>query len=158
MPQDSVPNRPSTRFSWDRIADSLDRRELFDGIVGRRVAAYLIDVAILLGFGLFLFGLVVLTLGLLGGMVAFLAPVIPLAYHTLLIGGRDSATLGMRMMGVEVRTLTGDRPDLLQAFLLTALFYATMALTGLLLVVALFNERGRCLHDWLSGTVTVRAR
>jgi uncharacterized RDD family membrane protein YckC len=144
-------------LSFSQVPESLDKPELFDGIVLRRVIAYLIDLAILVGITLFLWLLVVLTFGLLGGIAAILTPAIPLAYHTLLIGGRESATLGMRMMGIEVRTLAGERPEIPQAFLQTALFYATMALTGLLLIVALFNDRGRCLHDWLSGTVIVNA-
>ena len=58
-------------------------------------------------------------------------------------------------MGIQVRTLDGGHPGYPQAALQTLLFYATMALTGLLLVVALFNDRRRCLHDWLSGTIIV---
>lgn len=156
MTPNPLPDRPDIPFSWTGPPDPLEHPELFEGVVIRRVLAYLIDAAILLGFIGFMWLLVVFTIGLLTPVAAVLTPVIPLAYHTLLIGGRDSATLGMRMMGTEIRALTGERPDLAQAFLMTALFYATMALTGLLLVVALFNERGRCLHDWLSGTVTIR--
>lgn len=129
--------------------------ELFDGVMIRRIVAYLIDVVILSGTVLFLWFLVVMTLGLLGPIAAFITPVIPLAYHSLLIGGPNSATIGMRMMGVEVRRLDGGRPELFQALLQTLLFYATLTLTGLLLIVALFNDRRRCLHDWLSGTLTV---
>lgn len=129
--------------------------ELFDGVMFRRIIAYLIDVIILSGTVLFLWFLVVMTLGLLGPIAALITPVIPLAYHSLLIGGPNSATIGMRMMGVEVRRLDGGRPDLVQALLQTLLFYATLALTGLLLIVALFNDRRRCLHDWLSGTLAV---
>ncbi len=143
-------------FSWTEPPDPLDHPELFAGVVVCRVLAYLIDAAILLGVIGFMWFVTILTFGLLTPVATVLTPVIPLAYHTLLIGGRDSATLGMRMMGVEIRALTGERPDLAQAFLLTALFYATMALTGLLLIAALFNQRSRCLHDWLSGTVTIR--
>jgi uncharacterized RDD family membrane protein YckC len=129
--------------------------ELFSGIVIRRVVAYIVDVIILGGAVVFLWFLVVMTLGLLGPIAALITSVLPLAYHSLLIGGPNSATIGMRMMGIEVRRLDGGRPDLAQAFLQTILFYATLALTGLLLVVALFNSRHRCLHDWLSGTLTV---
>lgn len=155
MTQNSLPNRPARPFSWTEAPDPLSRPDLFEGIVLKRVLAYLIDVAILIGVTAFMWLLVVLTFGLLAAIAGVLTPLIPLAYHTLLIGGRDSATIGMRMTGIEVRTLDGGHPDYPQAALQTLLFYATMALTGLLLVVALFNERGRCLHDWLSGTVTV---
>ncbi len=156
MTPNPLPDRPDIPFSWTGPPDPLEHPELFEGVVIRRILAYLIDAAILLGVIGFMWILVVFTLGLLTPFATGLTPVIPLAHHPRLIGGRDSATLGMRMMGTEIRALTGERPDLAQAFLMTALFYATMALTGLLLVVALFNERGRCPHDWLSGTVTIR--
>lgn len=142
-------------FSWTGSPDPLNRPELFEGIVTRRVLAYLIDVAIVLGILAFLWLLVAITLFMLSSIAGILTPLIPLAYHTLLIGGRDSATIGMRLMGIQVRTLDGGHPDYIHAGLLTLLFYGTMALTGLLLIAALFNDRNRCLHDWLSGTVTV---
>ena len=44
-----------------------------------------------------------------------------------------------------------------QAFVLTALFYVTIALTSpLILIVALFTRHRRTLHDMLSGTLTLR--
>lgn len=157
MPDHPLPEHSSLPFAWSQYPGSRHDPEFFDGIVVRRIVAYAIDVAILIGLTGFLWTLVVLTLGLLWGFAAILTPIIPLAYHTLLIGGRDSATLGMRVTGIEVRRLDGGRPDLAQAFLQTALFYATVTLTStLILIVALFNDRGRCLHDWLTGTVTVR--
>lgn len=151
----SLPDQPARPFSWATPPDPLARPDLFEGIILKRVLAYLVDVALLLGVTGFLWLLVVMTFGLLAGIAAIVTPLIPLAYHTLLIGGPDSATLGMRMTGIRVRRLDGGAPDYPQAALLTLLFYASMALTGLLLVVAFFNERGRCLHDYLSGTITV---
>ena len=62
----------------------------------------------------------------------------------------------MQVLGIEVRTLDGNRPSLLQAFAMTALFYVSITLTTLLiLLIALFNDRRRCVHDILSGTVVV---
>lgn len=155
MSQRSLPEKPELPFAWTREPDPMTHPELFDGVMFRRVIAYLIDVTILSGAVLFLWFLVVVTLGLLGPIAALVTPVIPIAYHSLLIGGPNSATIGMRMMGIEVRRLDGGRPDLSLALMQTLLFYATLALTGLLLIVALFNDRRRCLHDWLSGTLTV---
>lgn len=155
MSQRSLPEKPELPFAWTQEPDPLSRPELFDGVMFRRVIAYLIDVTILSGAVLFLWFLVVVTLGLLGPIAALVTPVIPIAYHSLLIGGPNSATIGMRMMGIEVRRLDGGRPDFGLALIQTLLFYATLALTGLLLIVALFNDRRRCLHDWLSGTLTV---
>jgi uncharacterized RDD family membrane protein YckC len=76
----------------------------------------------------------------------------------LTIGGRRSATPGMRIMDITVRTWDGRRPGYFQAVVQTILFYATVGLTTwLILAVALFNGRRRCLHDYLCGTLVVRA-
>lgn len=157
MTQSSLPEKPELPFAWTQTPDPLSHPELFDGVVFKRVVGYLIDASILGGAVLFLWFLVVVTLGLLGPVAALITPLLPLGYHTLLIGGPNSATIGMRLMGVEVRRLDGGRPDLVQALVQTLLFYATLALTGLLLIVALFNDQRRCLHDWLSGTLVVNA-
>jgi uncharacterized RDD family membrane protein YckC len=145
---------------FDAMAEWLDRPEHFDGLVWRRALAYIVDIIIigLIGwavwFVLATFALV--TFGLAAPLFA-LMPAIPLAYHTLLIGGTRSATLGMRMFDVEMRAFTGERPDLGRAFLGTVLFYVTMMLTsGLIVLVGVFNKRSRLLHDVLVGLVAVR--
>ena len=155
MTHNSLPEAPELPFAWTQEPDAMTHPELFDGIIFRRVVAYLLDVVILSGAVLFLWFLVVMTLGLLGPIAALITPALPLAYHSLLIGGPNSATIGMRLMGIEVRRLDGGRPDLGQALVQTLLFYVTLALTGLLLIVAFFNDQCRCMHDWLSGTLTV---
>jgi uncharacterized RDD family membrane protein YckC len=157
MSQHSLPEKPELPFAWTQEPNPMTHPELFDGVMFRRIVGYLIDVVILSGAVLFMWFLVLMTLGLLGPIAGVITPFIPLAYHSLLIGGPNSATIGMRLMGIEVRRLDGGRPDLVQALVQTLLFYATLALTGLLLIVALFNDRRRCLHDWLSGTLTVNA-
>jgi uncharacterized RDD family membrane protein YckC len=82
---------------------------------------------------------------------------IPLAYHTLLLSGPWSATVGMRLFDVELRSVSGERPGFLQALAQTALFYVTVGATcSLILVIALLNRHKRTLHDWLAGTVVVR--
>ena len=144
-------------------ADPWGHPEYYAGITARRIVAYLIDCLILavaimviwstlavLGF---------LTLGLAWMLMAVPSALAPLAYHTLLIAGPRSATLGMRLMGLRVMSLTpgGDgRPTLFQAIIQTVAFYGSIAATGsLILLAALFNARRRTLHDWLAGTVTV---
>ncbi|MFZ5790656.1 MAG: RDD family protein [Pseudomonadota bacterium] len=149
--------------AWQGAAlDPLADPALYDGIRWRRVFGYVVDLA-LIGF----VSLVVWFLLAVAGVASFglllpLLPIgvalVPLAYHTLQVASPRSATVGMRLFDVEVRAWTGTRPDLWQAFLMTALFLVTVALTGsLILLVSLFNGRGRTLHDYLSGTVVVRA-
>lgn len=158
MSDNTPPDRPGMPLAWNEPPAEITDPALFEGVSFRRIVAYLIDAVILSGVGLLLWLSVIMSLGLLYPLAILVAPAIPLAYHTLQIAGPSSATVGMRMMAVQVRRLDGGRPDLIQAFLQTALFYASLAFTGaLILIVALFNERGRCLHDWLTGTLTLRA-
>lgn len=131
------------------------------GVLWRRPLAYVVDAAIVCALYWIAFVLLLplwfLSLGLLSPVMILSLGVIALAYHSLLIGRRRSATLGQRLFGLEVRRVDGGRPDLLQAFVLTALFYVTMTLTSpLVLIVALFTRHHRTLHDMLSGTLTLR--
>jgi len=99
----------------------------------------------------------VVSFWLLAPALWFLFGLIPLAYHTLLLSGRRSATWGMRCFDVELRSITGERPGFLQALAQTALFYITIGVTcSLILLFVLFNRRKRTLHDLLAGTVLVR--
>ena len=101
------------------------------------------------------FSLGIFTFGLLWPGAA-LSPLVALAYFTLTLGGRHSATPGMRWQDIELRTWNGRRPGYLQAALQTILFYVTVSVAALVLVVPFFTARRRCLHDYLCGTVFVR--
>lgn len=164
MPDTTLPvTAPNWRFWSDQAPDPEIQPEFYEGVVLRRSVAYLIDLVIIgamlvvvwvLGI---LFGIA--SFGLLMPLVAPLVAVVPLAYHTWLIGGPSSATVGMQIMGVEVRTWDGRRPGYVQAALQTVVFYTSVALTSwLILLVALFNPRRRCLHDFLCGTIVIRSR
>ncbi|WP_300303569.1 RDD family protein [Ferrovibrio sp.] len=130
-------------------------------MTGRRLLAYVIDLFVLGGililYKLMLGFLSVLTFGLLTPLLVLIGAAVPVAYHTLTIGGPASATWGMRVFGLQVRVWNGGKPGYLQALLHTAAFYVTVSFTGgLILLWALFNNRGRCLHDILCGTLVVR--
>jgi uncharacterized RDD family membrane protein YckC len=132
----------------------------YRGILARRVFAYWVDlfcIALLVALAwLVLWLLAIASLGLLSPLLLLLG-LIPVLYHTLSIGGPHSATPGMRLTGVEVRSWTGARPSYLQAFVQTILFYVTVYPTwSLVLLVALINERRRTLHDILAGTLVIR--
>ena len=152
---------PETGERRDDRFDPAANPEFFDGITMRRVFANFVDfliIAVLSGLAVSaLVVLKILSFGLLAPLFVVL-PIIPIAYHTVFVGGPDSATPGMRLFGIEVHRIEGDRPDYLQAGLLTAVFYGSIILTSwLILLVALFNGRGRTFHDYLCGTVTIVA-
>jgi uncharacterized RDD family membrane protein YckC len=135
--------------------------EVYEGVLWRRVTAYLVDLfcigVIAVGVWIVFAVLWLLSFGLLGPLLWFLFGLIPLAYHTLLLSGKHSATLGMRVFDLELRSVSGERPSFLQALIQTALFYITVGMTcSLILLVTLFNRRRRTLHDFLAGTVMVR--
>jgi uncharacterized RDD family membrane protein YckC len=150
--------RHADRFA---IPDPAAFPELYEGVLWRRVFAYLLDLVfigvIMVGVWLVFAALWLLSFGLLGPVLWLLSGLVPLAYHTLLLSGRRSATFGMRCFDLELRSVSGERPSFLQALIETALFYVTVAMTcSLILLVALFNRRRRTLHDFLAGAVMVR--
>jgi uncharacterized RDD family membrane protein YckC len=143
-------------------ATPLDDDWLTEGVLTRRLFAWLIDVLLIglilaaLWVLLLLFGLLTLGLGLpLLGVLPF----IPFCYNWLFVAGRASATPGQQALGLAVRRNDDlGPPSLLQALVFTLVFYLTLAATGLLLLVALFTVRRRTLHDLASGLVVVRTR
>ena len=152
-----LPSRDLIGAAWPNGPPGrLDDPDLYDGMAWRRAVGYLIDALVLFSLMVGLWVLVILSLGLLWPVKLLVAPLLPVAYHTYFVG-RSGATPGMQMMDFEIRSWTGRRPDYLQAFLMTALFYATVLPTGfLVLAVALFNDRQRSLHDFLAGTLGTR--
>ena len=98
----------------------------FAGISGRRVAAYIVDLVLLgiaspiLFFGFKVVG--VLTFGLLTPLLLLVWSLFALIYHTLFIASQWSATPGLRLLGIEVRSWNGHRPSLPQAALQTVVF------------------------------------
>ncbi|MBK1711063.1 hypothetical protein CKO17_18855 [Marichromatium gracile] len=74
------------------------------------------------------------------------------------LGGPSSATVGMRMAGVEMRTWDGGRMYSLLAAVHAALYWFSVTiLTPFILLVSLFSAKKRMLHDMAIGTVVVRS-
>jgi uncharacterized RDD family membrane protein YckC len=129
-------------------------------IVFKRILAHIVDSAILLAvmapIGFFMILAAIATLGLLILPFAFAFLALRFLYYVGFTAGARSATPGMRMLGIELRTASGGRPDFLQAFLRLAVYYVLIALlTPLILLVALFNAQRRTVHDMVSETVVV---
>lgn len=130
----------------------------FDGVLWRRVAAYLADLFLVsllclpIGLLLVLGGLA--TFGLLWGPLPFLWLGVNVAYYTLLVRGSKSSTWGQRLMGLRVLSTENQAPLLFQAFLQVFLFYVSVFIaTPLVLLIGLFNAKGSLVHDMLSGLV-----
>jgi uncharacterized RDD family membrane protein YckC len=139
---------------------------LFEGVLQRRVIAFMIDlfiVAVPVGvIGLLAFMFCTFSLKMNWTLLWLLLPlsvVWALIYYGTTIGGPASATMGMQAAGIELRTWYGTRcfPELGAAHGL--LFWVlAAALTPLVLVVGLLNKRHQLLHDLLLGVVVIRAK
>ncbi|MEM6974433.1 MAG: RDD family protein [Pseudomonadota bacterium] len=139
----------------DTLPEPDSEPQFYEGVRLRRLAAFLVDliaILVLLG-GVALIGIVVglLTFGI---GFAFIVPAFALtgiAYRTTLIAER-SATLGMMLMGIELRDMFGRPLTLPLAFLHTCGFTAVSYLPPVLiasLIYAGLNRHGRTLHDAL---------
>jgi uncharacterized RDD family membrane protein YckC len=137
--------------------------ELFEGVVARRVVAFLIDFLILsipvvfVSMFIFVVGIVTFGLGFLFYALLWPAMVIwAIAYYGLTLGSPASATIGMRAMDIEMRTWYGAPAYFVLGAVHAVVFWVTVSmLTPFVLLVCLFNERRRCLHDMLVGTIVI---
>jgi uncharacterized RDD family membrane protein YckC len=152
----------STRTLDDELtAARLDDVRAYDGVRTRRVFAFLIDYLIvgllLIPFAILVFLLGLLTFGLGWSLFAVLGPAVALLYVWNTLGGRNQATTGMRIMGIRLDRLDGMPVDGMLAVVHSVLFWAgNVVLTPLILLVTLFSDRKRALHDLLLGTVVTR--
>ncbi|MBZ8132608.1 RDD family protein [Afifella sp. IM 167] len=136
--------------------------ELYDNVRTRRILAFFVDAVIM--FALMTLAFVVITflglftLGLGFILYAIVWPVVPILYNMFTLGGPSSATVGMRMAGVEMRTWDGGRMYSLLAAVHAALYWFSVTiLTPFILLVSLFSAKKRMLHDMAIGTVVVRS-
>lgn len=137
--------------------------ELFEGVLMRRFVAFLIDfivVAIPVGLAaLFITVAGFVTFGLAWFLFALLSPaavVWAVCYYGWTFGSEASATIGMRVMDLEMRTWYGAPAYFVLGAVHAIVFWVSVsALTPFVLLVAFFNERKRLLHDIVLGTVVI---
>jgi uncharacterized RDD family membrane protein YckC len=133
----------------------------YSGTLSRRVFAFILDYIIVLLLcipaAVVLFFLSIVTLGLGFFLYPALFVLVAGIYFGLTVGGPSQASLGMRAIGIQMMRVDGRPLDFLTAIVHLALFWIlNSVLTPLILLVGLFTERSRMIHDFLVGTVTVR--
>jgi uncharacterized RDD family membrane protein YckC len=139
--------------------------ELFEGVLARRCVAFLIDVVliaipvVLAAIFIFIFGII--TLGLGWALYWLLSPatvVWAIVYYGMTFGSPASATIGMRVMDIEMRTWYGAPAYFVLGAVHAIVYWITVSfLTPFVLLVAFFNERRRLLHDMLVGTIVINS-
>lgn len=153
---ESQVSRRSTRFAYDPAAQP----EYFDGVLSKRIVAFFVDavliVALMIPAALLVFFLGFFTLGLAWFLYPALFAIVALGYEALTLGGPASATLGMQMVGIEMRTWNDGRAFPILAVMHALIFWFSVSiLTPLILLVGLFTWRRQLLHDLLLGVVVV---
>ncbi len=160
----SGPSRIGVSFDVKPHAyDPAANPELFEGVLARRLVAFIIDLIIIAiplvmaAMFIFVFGLLTLGLGwMLFWLLSPLSAIWALVYFGLTLGSQSSATIGMRAMELEMRTWYGAPAYFLLGAVHTIVYWVSVSmLTPLILLVGLFNARKRLLHDMLIGTVII---
>jgi uncharacterized RDD family membrane protein YckC len=158
---------------WQRGAPNLQphafdpyaQPDLFRAVLTRRVVAFLIDLivlsipVILAVIFITIFGIITLSIGwALFGLVSPLSVLWALVYYGSTLGGPYSATIGMRVMGLELRTWYGAPGYFVLGAMHAVCFWISVSvLSPLVLLVGPFNARRRLLHDFLLGTVVINS-
>jgi uncharacterized RDD family membrane protein YckC len=132
-------------------------------VPARRVIAFIIDVVVLAVpvalaiLFIAVFGL--LTLGLGWALFWLVSPasiIWAIVYYGTTLGGPHSATVGMRMMDLELRTWYGAPGYFVLGAAHAVLFWISISvLSPLILLIGLFNARRRLAHDFVLGTVVI---
>jgi uncharacterized RDD family membrane protein YckC len=137
--------------------------ELFDGVLSRRVVAFCVDFVVIavpvLLVAMFIFAFGIVTLGL-GWALYWLLPagsvIWAIIYFGITLGGPRSASIGMRVVDLEMRTWYGAPGYFVLGAVHAIGFWFTVSFfTPFVLLVPFFNRRRRLLHDILLGTVVI---
>jgi uncharacterized RDD family membrane protein YckC len=135
--EDQMTQAYSVFGPMDGLPDPERDRQFYAGVPARRLAAWFVDLAIILTVGVpaaILFGLV--TLGVGFALFPLIVAGVGFFYRTATIAG-GSATWGMRVMGIELRRGDGTRFDFLTALAHTAIYTVCIGFVVLQLVSCL---------------------
>ena len=143
------------------LPDPATAPELFEGILSRRVFAYITDVVII--------GALVVLVSVFGGVIGFFTfglgwlalvaviPLVILGYYATTLGSPKRATIGMQMMDLVLTPTRGAPLDGWRILVHPLVFWITAWFAWpISLIVALLTPRREMLHDMVTGTLMVR--
>ena len=136
------------------LPDPHTQAGFYDGVPTKRLVAFVIDLVIVV-----VLAALIVPLTAFIGIFFFplLVAVVSFGYRVVTIS-QSSATLGMRLMGIEFRTSRGERFDLGMALLHTGLFtvWSSMGLPQVVSVVLMLTTaRKQGLSDVILGSAAI---
>ncbi|MEM7058309.1 MAG: RDD family protein [Pseudomonadota bacterium] len=140
------------------IPDPVRDSQFYEGVPLRRFVAFVVDFIIITVLGIV--GAFIVALGTFGLGTPLMFLIITLTgflYRWLLLKHR-SATIGMIMTGIEIRTASGEKMDQSSAFLHTLAYLVTFFFTPLMLIgwfLMLSDPHKRAMHDLVLGSVAI---
>lgn len=123
-----------------------------------RVAALLVDSAIVMIFGIILFivlGMAMGGTGLAIGYVIFFF--VQLLYWPVLESSARQATFGKQLLGIQVTDADGNRTSFIRALLRNLAKIISSIPLGIGFLLAAFTSRKQALHDMITSCLVVRA-
>jgi uncharacterized RDD family membrane protein YckC len=143
--------------------DPTTNPELFEGVLARRVVAFVIDLIVialpLIAAAMFIFVFGLITFGFGWALFWLLSPasvIWALFYYGMTLGSPASATLGMRTMELEMRTWYGAPSYFVLGAVHAIVYWVSVSvLSPFILLVGFFNGRRRLLHDMVVGAVII---
>ena len=158
---DNVSSMNQTDTIRPTLPDPQSAPELFEGVLSRRVAAFVIDLmamgAMIVAFSLV--GLIAgfVTFGLSWLALAFVVPATIVLYYGITLGSPRRATWGMQAMDIVLTPTRGQPLDGWMAIIHAGVFWITTWISWpLSLLFALFTPRRQMLHDLVTGTLMLR--
>ena len=169
IPPDGVASRsntpsilPGRAWSAGRLAGLGAKRDFYHGLLGPRLAAWVIDSTLLLGINLVV---IYLTLRLANLSVAEAAqlPLVPLCMfllsfdfaYLIMLTALGGQTIGKMALGIRVERCGGEPVRLIGALTRTAAYAISVLPVGLGLA-GVFLHRRRALHDLIAKTQVVK--
>lgn len=141
-------------MTQSQLPDPVLDAQFYEGVPIKRLFAWFIDVVVVFAICV---GLVILTVGMGAFIFPALAFLANIAYRIFCLN-KWSATLGMRIVGIEIRNDQGNHLDLSESAFHTGLFiFITMTGLGVpaTALAMLLSEKGQGLHDLLLGTTAI---
>lgn len=143
------------------LPDPATAPELFEGVLPRRVFAYVVDLVII--------GALVVIVSVFGGVVGFFTfglgwlalvvviPVVILGYYAATLGSPRRATVGMQQMDLVLTPARGAPLDGWSILIHPFIFWITVWIAWpISLVVALLTPRREMVQDLITGTLMLR--